>query len=117
VASQIAQNASPHCGRHFEGGLETWKRRTDPTPPRLVGMGHARRFLRLHATSGYPPKRTVKADVVDWQAWPISDSRPSKVNTTVSLDHLVAGVPMKGRCVVAAVGGDARRDEDRAVSR
>ena len=30
-----------------------------------AGMGHSRRFRRVSATSGYPPKLTVKADVGD----------------------------------------------------
>jgi len=34
-----------------------------------------------------------------------------KLNTTLALGHLVARVPMKGRCVIAAVGCDARRDD------
>ena len=35
----------------------------------VSATGHLRRFLRGHATSGYPPKLTVKADLADWQSW------------------------------------------------
>ena len=37
-------------------------------------MGHSRRFLRAPATSGYPPKLTMKADLSDRRPW-ADDSR------------------------------------------
>ena len=33
----------------------------------MSGMGHLRRFLRVRATSGYPPKLTVNVDGADRQ--------------------------------------------------
>jgi hypothetical protein len=33
-----------------------------PEPGSMSELGQSRRFLRAHATSGYPPKLTVKAD-------------------------------------------------------
>jgi hypothetical protein len=34
-----------------------------------AGLGHSRRFLRVHATSPYPPKLNMKADVASRQPW------------------------------------------------
>jgi hypothetical protein len=49
------------------------KENGDATPSRS-GQGHSR-FFRVHATSGYPPKLTVKANEADRQPWP---SRPGE---------------------------------------
>src|SRR5215831_4772431 len=39
------------------------------------GPCQSRRFLRVHATSAYPPKLTVKADVADRQSWDLRGHR------------------------------------------
>jgi hypothetical protein len=47
----------------------------------MSGVDHSRRFLRMDATSGYPPKLTVKADGRAGSLEPVTDSRSWSVET------------------------------------
>jgi hypothetical protein len=75
----------------------------------MSGWGRLRRRLRAHATSGYPPKLTVKAGVVERHGdrWPCQQrANKSKAagssNTRVSDASISSSTAKRSRCAAAS---------------
>src|SRR5260370_37544671 len=64
-SSHLGKNLVPHSASGLFARPSPWGTCSSYSLPAFLArsrMGQSRRFLRVHGTSGYPPKLTVKAD-------------------------------------------------------